>query len=114
MKNLNHNDQDKILERLKNIDNMAGLPAIDLEAREDFKVNIRVNESVGPAKFKPDPLIPGGFIANSLTIKAMRPDLFVVGESMEDLSLMYECACGKEFDLQFWKLCPHCAREIKI
>lgn len=92
---------------------MAGMPAIDLELPQDVQVKIRVNESVNPAMFKPDPLIPGGYIANSLTIRAMRPNLFVVGDSMEDLSVMYECTCGKEFDLQFWKICPYCARDIK-
>lgn len=91
---------------------MAGLPAFDLGAREDIRVNIRVNESVGPAKFKPDPLIPGGFMANSLTIRAMRPDIFVLGDSLEDLSSSYECSCGQEFDLQFWKLCPHCGKDV--
>lgn len=89
-------------------------PLVDLSHREDFQVQIRVNEEVGPAMFKPDPLVPGGYIANSLTIRAMRPDIFVVGDSVEDLSEEYECGCGKKFDLQFWKLCPYCAREIKI
>lgn len=92
---------------------MAGLPAYDLEGREDIKVNIRLNEKVGPAMFKPDPLIPGGYMANELTIRAMRPDIFVLGESLEEFSTEYECACGKKLDLQFWKLCPFCARDIK-
>lgn len=113
MKELNHNDPDSLIEVIKKIENMAALPAIDLENREDFKVNIRANESVAPAMFKPDPLIPGGYIANSLTIRAMRSDLFIVGDSMEDLSKIYECACGKEFDVQFWKICPYCSRDIK-
>lgn len=113
MKNLNLNDSSEILRKLADIENMAGLPAVDLNQREDIRVNIRVNETIGAGKFKPDPLIPGGFIANSLTIRAMRPDIFVVGESVEDLSVDYECACGENFDLQFWKICPYCARAIK-
>ncbi len=93
---------------------MAGLPAYDLEGRDDIKVNIRLNESVGPARFKSDPLIPGGFMANALTIRAMKPDIFVLGESMDEFSHEYECACGQQIDLQFWKLCPYCARDIKV
>lgn len=93
---------------------MAGQSALDLELPQNFQVKIRVNETVGPAMFKPDPLIPGGYIANSLTVRAMRPDIFVAGDSLEDLSLDYTCACGKNFDVQFWKLCPYCARDIKL
>jgi len=107
-------DPNKALEIIQEIENMVGQPNFDLEEREDIQVKIRVNEQVGPAMFKADPLIPGGFIANSLTIRAMRPDIFVLGESLEDLSAHYGCACGKEFDVQFWKICPYCAREITV
>jgi hypothetical protein len=107
-------DPNKALEIIQEIENMAGLPNFDLEEREDIQVKIRVNEQVGPAMFKADPLVPGGYIANSLTIRAMRPDIFVLGESLEDLSVVYGCACGKEIDVQFWKICPYCAREIKL
>jgi len=113
LKNIHHDDPNTIKEIIQKIENMAGMPAIDLELPQDVQVKIRVNESVSPAKFKSDPLIPGGFIANSLTIRAMRPNLFVVGDSLEDLSEIYECACGQEFDIQFWKICPYCAKEIK-
>lgn len=112
MKNPNF-DPHELLKKMNEVENMAGLPAFDLNSREDIQVNIRVNESIGPARFKPDPLIPGGFVANSLTIKAMRPDIFVLGESLDDFEHEYECACGEVIDLQFWKLCPHCARDIK-
>lgn len=105
-------DPNKILEYIKELENMAGMPAFDLN-REDTQVKIRVDESVGPAKFKADPLIPNGYIANSLTIRAMKPDIFVLGDSLDDLSVQYECTCGQELDLQFWKICPYCAREIK-
>lgn len=115
LKNPNNiKDPNKVLEIVQEIENMAGQPNFDLESREDFQVKIRVNELVGPAMFKSDPLIPGGYIANSLTIKAMRPDIFVLGDSLDDLSATYSCACGKEFDVQFWKLCPFCGRDLKL
>lgn len=114
MKVLNHNDPNALLEKIQKLENAVDEPAFLMEEREDIQVNIRVNESIGPAMFRPDPLIPGGYVANSLTIRAMRPDIFVLGDSLEDLSEAYQCACGKNFDLQFWKLCPYCAREIKI
>lgn len=107
-------DPNRALEVIRQIENMAAQPNFDLEQREDIQVKIRVNEQVGPAMFKPDPLIPGGFMANSLTIRAMRPDIFVLGDSLDDLTAPYACGCGKEIDIQFWKLCPYCGRDIKI
>jgi hypothetical protein len=106
-------DPNHALEVIKEIENMVARPNFDLEKREDIQVKIRVNEHVGPAMFKADPLIPGGYIANSLTIRAMRHDIFVLGDSLDDLSAPYDCACGKELDIQFWKLCPFCGRDIK-
>jgi hypothetical protein len=99
---------------IRELENMAGLPAYDLEGREDIKVQIRVNESIGPAMFRADPLLPGAYMANSLTIRAMKPDIFVLHEDLEDFNHDYECACGRIIDLQFWKLCPFCARDIKV
>lgn len=106
-------DPHKALEIIRQIENSVGEAAFDPAQAENILVKIRVNEKIGPAMFRPDPLIPGGFVANSLTIRAMRPDIFVLGDSLEDFEAHYECACGKEFDAQFWKLCPYCARELK-
>lgn len=113
MKNLTLNNPEEAQRLIRELDNLAGLPAYDLETREDIKVNIRLNEKIGPARFRPNPLIPGGFMANELTIRAMKPDIFVLGESMDEFSHEYECACGQTLDLQFWKLCPFCSRDIK-
>jgi hypothetical protein len=114
LKNIEHKDPNKILNYIKRLENAVDQPLLDLQRREDVKVSIRVDETVGPAMFKPDPLIPNGYIANLLTIKAMRPDIFVLGESTEDLSSQYQCACGKDFDVQFWKICPYCSRSFKL
>lgn len=110
MKNFDHKDPHTIFNFIKNLENAVAQPLLDLEKREDVRVKIRVDEKVAPAMFKADPFIPGGYIANSLTIKAMRPDIFVLGDTLEDLSSIHHCACGKEFDIQFWKICPFCAR----
>jgi hypothetical protein len=114
LKNLEHKDPHKVLEYIKKLENQVEQPAFDLERREDIKVQFRVDEKIGPAMFKADPLIPGGYVANSLTIRAMRADIFVLGEDTEDLSTPYHCACRQEFDLQFWKLCPYCGRDISL
>lgn len=79
---------------------------------EDYIVNIRKDESIGPAKFLPDPFIPGGYKANSLTIKALRKEIFAAGsELFEDLEKIENChGCNHNYDLQFWKMCPYCGQ----
>ena len=114
MKNVDHKDPNKVLDTIGRLKNLIDQPEFDLEQRQDIKINIRVDEKIAPAKFKADPLIPGGYIANSLTIKAMRADIFVLGNSIEELSADYHCPCGQTFDVQFWKLCPYCARKISM
>jgi hypothetical protein len=105
-------DPNKILKSISEIENMAGGPSFDLNQGQEIKINIRVNEKIAPAMFKADPFLPGGYIANSLTIRAMRENIFVLGESIDELSDLYICHCGKEMDIQFWKLCPYCGSKI--
>lgn len=114
MKNIDHRDPNKVLDYIKKLENEVAQPGFDIDRREDIKINLRVDESVGPAKFRPDPLIPGGYLANGLTIWAMRADIFVLGETTDDLTILHSCDCGKEIDVQFWKLCPYCSRSFTL
>ncbi len=111
MKNLNL-DPNKILERIGEIEGMDSLPNFNLSQEEQTRVKIRVDENVAPSMFKKDPLIPGGYVANSLTIRSLRENIFVLGNTLDDFTTPYSCSCGKELDAQFWKLCPFCGKEI--
>ncbi len=99
---------DNIIETAKNLSNAAGLPLVNLDAPEEYHVSIRPDNSVAPAKFIPDPLIHGGWKAHELTIRAMRKEIFTIGEGFEDLEKLYTCRCGQTLDLQFWNFCPFC------
>lgn len=103
-------DDALIKAQLQRAQSAAGLPLWELQAQQDVKVFFRVDERVSPAKFKPDPLVPGGYLANSLTLRAMKPLLFVAGQDLDELADPQHCACGQEWDRQFWKFCPFCAR----
>lgn len=93
--------------------NAANRPLLSRE-QEEFEIPIRPDTSVTPAKFLPDPLIPGGFKAHPITIRAMRKDLFIAGEEgVEDIELLYVCeSCQKQLDLQFWLFCPFCEQSF--
>ena len=107
MKNL---DESLIKAQLRQMEMKAQQPLWHTELPEDFQVQLRVDEHVSPAMFKPDPLVPGGYVANSLTLRAMRPTLFVAGDRLDELGQVQACACGQTWDAQFWKFCPYCAR----
>lgn len=112
--NIDHQDPHRVLDYIKKLENEVEQQAFLIDRREDVKVNIRCDESIAPAMFKRDPLIPHGYVANSLTIRAMRPNIFVLGETTEDLETIHECPCGVKVDVQFWKLCPYCSRSFTL
>ena len=97
---MKNQDPQHKLEALQKILNHVDAPAFDLRHQEKYSINIRVDESVSPAMFKKDPLNPQGFIANSLTIRSMRNDVFVLGESLADFEDFMDCSCGKNIDRQ--------------
>jgi hypothetical protein len=102
--------EEQVKQTLRQAQQRAGQPLWDTDRPEDYQVQFRVDEKVSPAKFRPDPLIPNGYIANSLTLRAMRPTLFVAGTSVDELKDLHHCACGESWDGQFWKICPYCGR----
>lgn len=106
-------DPNRQIERIKKIENAAGQPHINTEHGQDEEVKLLVDETISPAMFKPHPFLINTYLANSLTIKAVRKELFSVGDDhIVDLELIAECQCGKTNDLQFWKLCPHCGKTL--
>lgn len=106
-------DPNLIQDEIRRLENRTQQPQYELKS-QDISVNIRVDESVPAAMFKPDPQNPEGYIANSLTVRAMRPDIFILGESLDDLEILYQChSCQQTIDKQFWKCCPYCATAFK-
>lgn len=101
---------DQIQQELKKLQNAAGKPLVDFERVEEYSVPLRADNKVAPAMFVPDPLIPNGFKANPVTLRAMKKDIFYVSsEGFEDLEQLIQCkGCNKEIDAQFWHFCPYC------
>ncbi|MDH5580483.1 MAG: hypothetical protein OEY33_01120 [Bdellovibrionales bacterium] len=90
-------------------DNSERKPIFGELPEETVKVELRPKEDMARALFKPDPLIPGGYIAHPVTIRAVRKDIFLAGEDFIELEILYTCwSCKKELDLQFWHFCPYC------
>lgn len=97
-------------ERLMRAKSATGQAHFKQSPDEVVQVNIRPDKSISPAKFKADPLLPGGYLAHPTTIRAVRVDIFVGGQEVfEDLEYNIECeGCKRQIDVQFWKFCPYC------
>ena len=107
-------DTNSLYEKLMSATNAAEKPLFTGAPSETHEVKLRPDKTVGRAKFKPDPLIPGGYLAHPVTIRAVRLDIFVGGEGFEDLEYLYQCSsCNEQLDLQFWKFCPYCEAPFK-
>lgn len=109
-------DPNKLLEKLTEATNAGGKSHFNIAAREDIQVQIRPDSTVRPAMFLPDPLIPGGYKAHPVTIRALRKDIFAAGEELfEDLEDLITCeSCQHQIDRQFWHFCPYCEAKFKI
>lgn len=102
-------DNDDKLEKLKKESWYGEKPYFNTGAREDFSVSIRPDKKISLGNFKPDPLIPGGYLAHPTTIRAMKKDIFVAGENVNELMEPYTCeSCKMDLDRQFWHFCPYC------
>jgi len=103
------NDNEKKLQQLKATSWQGQKAYYDLSARQDYSVSIVADHSVSPAKFKPNPKIPGGYLAHPTTIAAMKKDIFVADNNFSEFEEWVDCkSCQTKLDMQFWHFCPHC------
>jgi hypothetical protein len=100
----------KTLNQIQSMENMLQKPYYDLSQEQKVDVQIRVDKNVPAAMFKPDPKNPGGWVANELTFRAMKKDIFALGEELQELSERYTCSCQNTMDKQFWHFCPYCGQ----
>jgi hypothetical protein len=86
--------------------------AYRLEEQEDVKVQFRPKKEISLGMFKPDPLLPGLYLAHPQTLRALRQNLFVGlddEERLERFSFGHRCeSCKEVLDMQFWLHCPYC------
>tara|TARA_X000000950_G_C13879352_1_gene646219 strand:+ start:94 stop:432 length:339 start_codon:yes stop_codon:yes gene_type:complete len=99
----------KLLTSLKNA---ANKPLLD-SRHQTNSVRLLVDEKIRPSLFQPHPTLPNVYYANSLTIRAVKKDLFLGGEGFEDLEDLTEClSCNSKIDRQFWHFCPFCEGKL--
>lgn len=107
---------EKLYQKLKGLKNAGGQALLNLDQGVEVQVSLRPDKSIGRGKFKADPLIPGGYLAHPVTIRAVRKEIFSVGqEGFIDLECLTQCnGCQSTIDAQFWNFCPYCEASLAI
>ena len=103
----------KDLERFKSFKDVGNNPLIT-KPDESYKIQIKIDSKVPPAKFINDTEHSHIWYANDLTFRAMKKDIFTLDTGIDDTALIIECTkCRKNIDKQFWLFCPFCEQSFK-
>ena len=103
----------KTLEKINSIENMVDRPMFNTEQEETFKIDIKVDNTVPHGVFIPSKVYPGSWRASEQTFRAMRKDIFMLGESLDEIADPYQCtSCHTNLDKQFWTFCPYCGERF--
>lgn len=101
------------LRKIQSMENMVNNPAYQLEKSEEYKLQIKVDNKVAHGAFLPDLENPGRWKASEQTFRAMKKDIFALGDSIDELKEPYTCAsCKSNLDKQFWHFCPYCGEQF--
>ncbi|MAX67029.1 MAG: hypothetical protein QF441_16010 [Bacteriovoracaceae bacterium] len=99
----------RTLEKINSIENMVDRPMYNTKKEEVFKLEIKIDNKIEHGKFIPSKIYPGLWYASEQTYRAMKKDLFALGDSLDEIADPYTChSCKSNLDKQFWRFCPHC------
>lgn len=103
----------RALDKINSIENMVDRPMYNIQAPEEKKVEIKVDNKVEHGKFLPSKAIPDLWYASEQTYRAMKKNLFATGDNIDEISEPYTChSCKSQLDKQFWNFCPFCGQSF--
>ncbi len=106
-------DADDKIKQLKQASWYKEKAFYDLNARQDFSVQILPDKTIGHGMFRQHTQNPNTYMAHPTTIKALKKDIFLAGSSFEEFEEIIQCeSCKKELDKQFWHFCPFCESQF--
>ncbi len=105
----------KVLESINSIENMIDEPMYNINQQQEVQLHIKVDNSVAHGTFLPSKIYPGQWRTSEQTFKAMKKDIFALGDSVDELIEPYTChSCKTDLDMQFWHFCPYCAERFLV
>lgn len=103
----------RILDKVGNMTNIVEKPLFNLEQEEQVQVEIKIDKKVPNGLFIPSKAIAGIWYANEQTFRAMKKDIFTLGDSLDEIKEPYTChSCKTDLDMQFWHFCPYCGERF--
>lgn len=101
------------IEKIKSLQNIVQTPLYNLKHEDEFKIHITVDNTLAHGLFKPNPSIENGWLASEQTFRAMKKNIFALGENVDELMSPYTChSCHSKMDQQFWHFCPYCGSQF--
>ena len=102
------------INKINSLTNAVDNAQYNLQQEQEVKLNIRVDNTVPHATFIPCK-ITGQWKASEQTFRAMKKDIFALGDSIDELVQPYTCnSCKTDIDMQFWHFCPHCGERFLV
>ena len=102
------------INKIQSFENAVNAPQYQIKSPEEVKIDIRVDNKVAHGSFVPCK-ITGQWKASEQTFRAMKKDIFALGDSIDELVQPYNCqSCHTDLDLQFWHFCPYCGERFLI
>jgi len=103
----------RTLDTINSIENMVDKPMFNAQQEQKFSVEIVVDNSVSNGMFIPSKAVQGHWMTSEQTFRAMKKDIFALGDSLDDITEPYQCgSCKTDLDKQFWKFCPYCGENF--
>ena len=104
----------KTLEKIKKMKTAVDTQLFKVDQQEEFQFKVHIDESLPHGKFFPFEAKTNQWKATSQTYKAMKKNIFALGESVEELIEPYTClSCKTKLDKQFWNFCPFCGERFR-
>lgn len=97
------------LKKIESMKNAVGDPLFKSDQQEEYKIDIKIDNSLPHGEFFPSSVYPGQWRATEQTFKAMKKNIFALGDDVDELKEEYTChSCKTTMDKQFWNFCPYC------
>jgi lipopolysaccharide biosynthesis regulator YciM len=110
---LREQEVERALDKINSIENMVDTPMFDTSQEDIAQVEIRVDNKVAHGMFIPSKAISEIWYASEQTFRAMKKDIFSLGNSIDEMTELYDCqSCHTQIDKQFWHFCPYCGERF--
>jgi hypothetical protein len=104
------------LERINKMRSAVDSQLFKPELEETHQLKINIDNTLPHGRFFESNVYPGQWRATSQTYKAMKKNIFALGDSdsLDEISEPYQCfGCKTDLDKQFWHFCPFCGERFR-